>query len=206
MHHTPGHLTAAKAGKELFAHSTTLMRTLLAAVFFLLLMQGLPAAQPSALHFVGVLPVYLLLGFMPVLLGMGLSLLLQGGLFASADLSQHAINSLALLLPLLTVHYTRARKLSSMTNGHHVRWPSILQLEATYYAGVIGMLGLWLLLSGATLPLAAWGMFAAACAAAATLEAAFSYSMLRLRKLPKHTARAYFPSLLRRTLTRSPSL
>lgn len=207
MHGKPETIASTRIGTKLSWHSTPLMRTLLAAVFFSLLTQGLhPSAEPSALHFVGALPVYLLLGFIPALFGFGLSLLLQGGWFASTDLSHLALNSWSLLLPLIAVHFTLARKLSTMTNGHHIRWQSILKLEAMYYAGVASMVGLWLLMTGATTPLATGWMFAASCLAIAALESVFTYSVLRLRKLLKHAAHAYFVSSLRRMQLRLPSL
>jgi len=207
MHIKPGTIAPTKVGKELFLHPTTIMRTVLAAIFFLLPMQSFPmGTEASAWHFVGALPVYLLLGFIPALFGFGLSLLLQGGWFGPADLSQLAMNSLSLLLPLIAVHFTLTRKLSTMTNGHHIRWQSILKLEAGYYAGVTGMAGLWLLITSASMPFAAWGIFAASCVAIVALESVFTYSMLRLRKLPIHAARAYFTSLLRRMQLRSSSL
>ena len=207
MHRKPGAIVPTKIGTQLSWHSTTLMRTLLAAVFFSLLTQGLHlSAEPSALHFVGALPIYLLLGFIPALFGFGLSLLLQGGLSASTDLSHLAVNSWFLLLPLIAVHFTLVRKLGTMTNGHHIRWQSILELEAMYYGGVTGLVGLWLLITAATMPFAAWGMFATACFAIAALESAFIYSLLRLRKFHQRAGWAHFISPLRRAQLRSSSL
>lgn len=50
---------------------------------------------PSELHMVGAMPIYLLLGFVPTLLGFGLGLLLQGLIFEPQDLAHLSINFLS---------------------------------------------------------------------------------------------------------------
>lgn len=198
MHIKPGTIVPAKIGQPLFAQPR-IMRTLLAAIFFLLLMQSVHlSAGSSELYVVGAMPVYLLLGFIPALLGAVLGLLIQGTLFDANNFPQLALSCLALLLPLIAVHFTLGRKLSTMTNGHHICWRSLLKLDAIYYAGVTGIAGVWLLSTAATMPFAAWGMFAAACFAIAALESAFIYSMLRIRKLYQRASRAHFANPLRR--------
>ena len=206
MHIKPGTIVPARIGQQLFAQPR-ILRTLLAAVFFLLLMQSVHlSAGSSELYVVGAMPVYLLLGFIPALLGAVLGLLIQGTLIDTNNFTQLALSCLALLLPLIAVHFTLGRKLGTMTNGHHICWRSLLKLDAMYYAGVTGIAGLWLLMTAATIPFAAWGMFAAACFAIAALESAFIYSMLRIRKLHPRTGWAHFISPLRRAQLRSSSL
>ena len=206
MHIKSSYVVPAKIGQPLFSQSRT-MRTLLAAIFFLLLMQSVHlSAGSSALYVVGAMPVYLLLGFIPALLGAVLGLLIHGTLSDANNLPQLALSCLSLLLPLIAVHFTLGRKLSTMTNGHHICWRSLLKLNAMYYAGVIGIAGVWLLMTEATMPFAALGMFAAACFAIAALESAFIYSMLRIRKFHQRAGWAHFISPLRRAQLRSSSL
>ena len=200
MHSKPGTIVATKTHHELFAQP----RIMLAVVFFLLLMQSQHlSAGPSELYVVGAMSVYLLLGFIPALLGAVLGLLIQGTLIDAQHFPQLALSCLSLLLPLIAVHFTLGRKLSTMTNGHHICWRSLLKLDAMYYAGVTGIAGVWLLITEATLPFATLGMFAAACFAMAALESAFIYLMLRIRKFHPRGGRAHFISSLRHAQLRS---
>ena len=101
MHIEPGILSSAKIAAANLAATSLLavqapqlikkpqliLRTLLAALFFSVFMQSfhMPAGA-SELHFIGAMPIYLTLGFVPTLLGFGLGLLLQGVIFEPADL------------------------------------------------------------------------------------------------------------------------
>ena len=188
MHRKSGHIAPAKVlvtNRGLTAildrHSAA-MRALLAAVLFLLWMQIFHISfGPSELYFAGAIPVYLMLGFVPALIGIALALLLQGVVFEPLNLPQLAMNSLPLLLPLIAVHFTLGRKLNTTTNGHHLCWRSILKLGAMYYAGMTGMVGVWLLIAPGNTPFAAWGAFATSCLAITALESAVTYSVLRMR-------------------------
>ena len=73
-------------GQGLLRQPADLIRTLIAALFFSVFMQGfhLPVG-PSELHFVGAMAIYLTLGFLPTLFGFALGLLLQGLLFDPLD-------------------------------------------------------------------------------------------------------------------------
>lgn len=101
MHIEPGYVASAKilaanlaAAALLGSQSIHLLkapqlvvRSLIAGVLFLLFMQAfhLPVG-PSELHFLGAMPLYLALGFVPALFGFAIGLLAQGLLFAPADL------------------------------------------------------------------------------------------------------------------------
>ena len=100
-----------------------LIRTLIAALFFSVFMQGfhLPVG-PSELHFVGAMAIYLTLGFLPTLYGFALGLLLQGLLFDPLDLQHLAVNALSLILPLLAVHYGLDRQLREAPSGKRIGW------------------------------------------------------------------------------------
>ena len=69
-------IVAAQA-PQLLRKPQRLLRTLLAALFFSVFMQSFHTpAGASELHFIGAMPIYLTLGFVPTLLGFGLGLLL----------------------------------------------------------------------------------------------------------------------------------
>jgi ABC-type Co2+ transport system permease subunit len=170
MHIEPGVLAAAKiAGANAAAlgvvaiaaglalrQPAQLLRALLAAMFFTLCMQSFHLkVGPSELHFIGAMPMYLVFGLVPTLLGFALGLALQGLLFEPADLLHLAVNTLSLALPLLAVHAAFGRRL------RRVNLRAVLQLDAAFYAGVTLMVGLWLSIGEVATPLAEWLRFAA---------------------------------------------
>ncbi len=173
--------------RALLLQPAAIMRALLAAVFFSVFMQSFHVnVGPSELHFVGAMAMYLTLGFLPTLFGFALGLLLQGLLFEPADLAHLAVNALSLILPLVAVHYTLGRRLRETTNDHHIRWRTILKLDAAYYGGVTTMVGFWLLASDVVTPFAAWAAFAASYLAVVAIEPLFTYATLRLLKRYEH--------------------
>lgn len=197
MHRKPEHIASTKFSAA-NRGPATIMRALLAAGFFLLCMQIFHISfGPAELYFAAAMPVYLLLGFVPTLVGIALALLLQGVAFEPLNLPQLAMNSLPLLLPLIAVHFTLGRKLATTTNGHHICWRSILKLSAMYYAGMAGIVGIWHLLAPINTPSATWLAFAASCLAITVFESAITYSVLRIRKLQQQSGRADFTSSLR---------
>ncbi|MFA7241790.1 MAG: energy-coupling factor ABC transporter permease [Sulfuricellaceae bacterium] len=197
MHIEPGYISQAKLAfantsalgvlafyaRDLIAHPTNILRTLLAAVFFSLFMQSFHmSVGPSELHFVGAMAIYLTLGFIPTLFGFALGLLLQGMLFEPTDLVHLAVNSLSLILPLVTVHYTIGRKLSDALNSRRVNWLNIVKLDALYYAGVTTMVGFWLLVGEVATPFTAWATFASSYLVLVAVEPLFTYSLVKLLK------------------------
>ncbi|QTD46839.1 energy-coupling factor ABC transporter permease [Ottowia testudinis] len=133
-----------------------LLRTLLAAFFFSLLMQLWHlSVGPSELHLVGAMPIYLLFGFLPTLFGFGIGLLLQALVFEPQDLVHLAVNFLSLAVPLLAVHHLLGKRLQRLTVAN------VLKLDAVYYAGVTLMVGFWLSISAAPAALEGWATFAA---------------------------------------------
>lgn len=189
MHIEPGYLSLAKVAAAdvaaagvvaafvpaLFKQPTLIVRTLIAAAFFSLFMQSfhLPVG-PSELHFVGAMPIYLLLGFVPTLLGFGLGLLLQGLLFEPADLVHLGVNTLSLVLPLMAVHYSLGQRIA------RIDLPTILKLDAAYYSGVTLMVGFWLLSSRDATAIADWGLFAASYLAVVALEPVVTLLLVKL--------------------------
>jgi ABC-type Co2+ transport system permease subunit len=167
---------------QLFKRPALLLRTALAALFFSLFMQAfhLPVG-PSELHFLGAMPIYLAFGFLPTLFGFALGLLLQGLLFEPQDLVHLAVNTLSLAVPLVAVHYTLGRKLAT------VSVQTILKLDSAYYAGVIAMVGFWLMLGQTATPLADWARFGASYLPVVIAEPLLTFALLALIKRYGHT-------------------
>ncbi|ESQ13749.1 MAG: energy-coupling factor ABC transporter permease [Thiohalocapsa sp. PB-PSB1] len=189
MHIEPGYLTLAKTTAAnvaavgllaaylpaLVKQPSLILRTLIAAGFFSLFMQifHLPVG-PSELHFVGAMPIYLILGFVPTLLGFGVGLLFQGLVFDPGDLVHLGVNTLSLTIPLILVHYTLGQRIA------RIDVPTILKLDATYYGGVTMMVGFWLLLSQDATPIADWGLFAASYLAIVALEPVVTFLLVKV--------------------------
>ncbi|MBT0571326.1 energy-coupling factor ABC transporter permease [Curvibacter sp. CHRR-16] len=152
-----------------------LLRTALAAFFFSLLMQAwhLPIG-PSELHMVGAMPIYLLFGFVPTLLGFGVGLFLQAALFEPQDMLHLAVNFLSLAVPLMAVHHTLGQRLQQLS----VR--KVLQLDGVYYTGVTLMVGFWLSISTETTAFAQWAAFAASYISLVLLEPVLTMGIVAL--------------------------
>lgn len=175
MHIEPGYLSAAKLVyanvtavgligfylQGLLRNPADILRTVLAAIFFSLFMQSfhMPVG-PSELHFVGGIAIYLMFGFVPALLGFAGGLLLQGVLFEPADLINLAVNSLSLMLPLVSVHYTFGRRFTEFGASNGISWKQVLQMDAAYYAGVTSMVGFWLFVGDQATVWLEWAKFA----------------------------------------------
>lgn len=197
MHIEPGLIAPAKVAfanaaaigllgyyaTQMLQRPADIVRALLAALFFSLFMQSFHmGVGPSELHFVGAMVIYLTLGFVPAMFGFAVGLLLQGMVFEPVDLPYLAVNSLSLIVPLITVHYTLGRKLRDAINGETVTWGAILKLDAIYYSGVVAMVGFWLMIADTATPFAAWAAFASAYLAIIAIEPAVTYAAVRLIK------------------------
>lgn len=177
---------------------TLWLRTALAAVFFTLFMQAFHMkVGPSELHFVGAMPIYLLLGFLPTLFGFAIGLLLQGLLFEPQDLVHLAVNTLSLTVPLVALHHTVGKRLAAAVNGA-MSVPTVLKLDASYYAGVTAMVGFWLMMGEGSTALADWAAFAASYVSLVLLEPVFTVLIVRGVRSVRDTgwARACFDERL----------
>lgn len=187
MHIEPGYVAAAKvavanaAAIGLLASQALklvkpqqLLRTLLAAAFFTLFMQSfhLPVG-PSELHFVGAMPIYLTLGFIPTLFGFAIGLLFQGLLFEPTDLVHLGINTLSLAVPLCVLHATLGKRLANLDVK------TIVKFDAVYYSGVTLMVGFWLAIGEVATPVAAWATFAASYATIVVAEPIFTWLVVK---------------------------
>ncbi|KZK99115.1 MULTISPECIES: energy-coupling factor ABC transporter permease [Pseudovibrio] len=179
MHIEPGYVSAAKViaanagavgvivwgckeqASEFMKDPLIPVKTLLAAVFFSIFMQSFHmSVGASELHFIGAMAMYLTLGFTPVLLGFALGLLLQAFAFDPQDMYHLGVNSLSLMLPLISVHYLSGRQLFAKDLTKRLTFAQILKLDAMYYAGVTGMVGFWLMIGDVATPFTAWAQFA----------------------------------------------
>ena len=198
MHIEPGILSGAKIAAanlaatgllaaqapQLVKRPQFVLRTLLAALFFSVFMQSfhLPAGA-SELHFLGAMPIYLTLGFVPTLLGFGLGLLLQGVVFEPADLLHLGVNFLSLAVPLVALHATLGRRLATEA-ATEIR--SVLKLDAAYYAGVAAMVGFWLSMGQVATPFAEWVSFAAAYLPVVLIEPVLTVAVVKLLQSQAH--------------------
>jgi ABC-type Co2+ transport system permease subunit len=188
MHIEPGYVSATKIALaniaaigmlgsqslQLVRQPQLMVRTLLAAIFFSVFMQMFHLqVGPSELHFVGAMPIYLTLGFVPTLIGFGLGLLLQGLLFNPADLVHLGINFLSLAVPLALLHATLGKRVQKLDIK------TILKLDAAYYSGVTLMVGFWLSIGEVATPLAAWAAFAASYISIVLIEPVFTWVIVK---------------------------
>lgn len=198
MHIEPGYIAplkivAANAGaigvlawgckeqiKKLKLQPWAPLRTLLAAGFFSLFMESfhMPVG-PSELHFVGAMAMYLTLGFLPTLLGFGIGLLFQGFMFEPGDLYHLGVNSLSLMLPLITVHLVAGKQFFDRPVAERLTWARIVKLDAMYYTGVTGIVGFWLLIGDVETPLQAWLAFASSYLAVVICEPVVTYFAIK---------------------------
>ncbi|MDA8417340.1 MAG: energy-coupling factor ABC transporter permease [Betaproteobacteria bacterium] len=187
MHIEPGYLSAPKVALA-DAAALTLMathlpawlkspvmvgRSLVAAIFFTGLMQMYHwPVGPSELHFIGAMPIYLTLGFVPTLMGFGMGLLIQGLVFVPTDLLHLGVNTLSLAVPLLVVHHTLGHRLEA------IDLRTVLKLDACYYSGVTLMVGFWLSLSDLPTAFSAWLAFASSYLVLVLIEPVISVALL----------------------------
>ncbi len=202
MHIEPGYVASAKIlaanaaaialigsqSVHLLKAPSQIVRSLLAAVFFTVAMQAfhLPVG-PSELHFLGAMPLYLSLGFIPTLFGFAMGLLIQGLVFDPSDLVHLGVNFLSLALPLVLVHATFGRHPGALSVG------SIMKRDAAYYAGVTLMVGLWLAIAELATPFSVWLAFASAYAPIIVIETMITRVLLQTldrsqgSALPRHS-------------------
>jgi len=195
MHIEPGYISAVKIAaanigaaalfasqaRHLVLRPQLIARTLIATLFFSVFMESFfMHVGPSELHFIGAMPIYLLFGFVPTLLGFGLGLLLQGLLFHPTDLLHLGVNALSLAVPLVALHATLGRRIEKLD----VR--TILKLDAAYYAGVTLMVGFWLSVGEVATPFSAWLTFAASYLVIVACEPLLTYVTVKLMQRHAH--------------------
>ena len=161
----------------------TMAKAVIAAIAFTIFMESFSMpVGPSELHFVGAMVMYLTLGFIPTVFGFAIGLALQGFLFNPADLMHLGVNSLSLIVPLITVHYVQGSKLFDKALSKRVDWKTIVKLDAMYYAGVTSMVGFWIMIGDVATPLSTWAAFAATYLGVVVLEPIVTLGALKVLK------------------------
>ncbi len=201
MHIEPGYVATAKIlaanvasvallgsqSVHLLKQPQLIVRSLIAGVLFTLFMQAfhLPVG-PSELHFLGAMPIYLALGFVPALFGFAIGLAAQGLLFEPTDLLHLGVNTLSLAVPLMVVHATLGKRLQAA--GERLDVSRILKLDAAFYGGVTLMVGFWLAIGEVATPLSAWLTFASSYAAVVAVEPVITLLVLAAIARRQHSA------------------
>ena len=205
MHIEPGFIAASKVVvanvavvgvlgayiKELIAEPSNIAKTVFAPIFFSLFMQSFHmSVGPSELHFIGAMPVYMILGFIPTMFGFALGLLFQGFMFEPQDLPHLAVNSLSLIMPLIMVHYSIGKDIFDIKLSKRVNVKTILKFDAIYYSGVVTMVGFWLFLGYidglVSNSFAEYLTFVSSYLAVVAFEPFFTYLILNIAKKYQH--------------------
>ena len=97
----------------------------------------------SEVHFILGSTLFLMFGAGPAAIGLALGLLVQGLLFAPADLPQYGMNVTSILLPLLLVQSMAQRLIPANTAYKDVSYRQALTLSTAYQGGVIAWVGFW---------------------------------------------------------------
>lgn len=133
--------------KEFIKTPSNIVKTLVATLFFSLFMQSFHApVGVSELHFIGAMPIYMILGFIPTMFGFAFGLLFQGLVFDQMDLPHLAVNSLSLIIPLVSIHYLFGKKIFDKKLKERVDFKTILKYDTIFYTGVTLMVGFWILM------------------------------------------------------------
>lgn len=97
----------------------------------------------SEVHFILGSTLFLIFGAAPTAVGLAVGLLLQGVLFAPADLPQYFINVTTLLVPLFAVAAVAKRIIAPNTSYIDLTYAQALKLSTTYQAGVVAWVAFW---------------------------------------------------------------
>ncbi len=97
----------------------------------------------SEVHFILGATLFLIFGAVPAAVGLALGLLVQGLLFAPADLPQYFVNVTTLLVPLFAVRVLAKRIIAPDTPYVDLKYRQMLALSAAYQGGVISWVAFW---------------------------------------------------------------
>ncbi len=97
----------------------------------------------SEVHFILGATLYLVFGAGPAALGLAGGLLLQGLLFAPADLPMYAVNVTTLVVPLWAVSLLAKRIIPPHTAYVDVGYREVLALSVAYQGGVVAWVAFW---------------------------------------------------------------
>ncbi|MET0002884.1 MAG: energy-coupling factor ABC transporter permease [Candidatus Thiodiazotropha sp.] len=119
----------------------TFMATLLVFGFFELL-PHYPVGV-SEVHFILGSTLFLMFGAAPAAIGLAMALILQGVLFAPADLPQYGMNVTTLLVPLFMIDVLARRIIPAETAYKDIEYMQAFKLSMVYQAGVVAWVGFW---------------------------------------------------------------
>ncbi len=121
------------------------VRSLMAAVMVLCFFEVFPhyPIGVSEVHLILGSTLFLMFGAAPAAVGLAAGLLIQGLLFAPADLPQYGMNMTTLLVPLFALSALARRIIPENTAYKDVKYAQCLALSTAYQAGVVAWVGFW---------------------------------------------------------------
>jgi ABC-type Co2+ transport system permease subunit len=125
--------------------SAMVIRSLISALLVFSFFEVLPhyAVGVSEVHLILGSTLFLIFGAAPAAIGLAVGLLVQGLLFAPADLPQYGMNVTSLLVPLLAVSALAHRIIPANTAYQDVSYKQALSLSTAFQGGVISWVGFW---------------------------------------------------------------
>lgn len=102
----------------------------------------------SEVHFILGSTLYLIFGAGPAAIGLAAGLLLQGVLFAPADLPQYFVNITTLIVPLWAVSLLAKKIIPSQTPYVEVKYWQALALSTAYQGGIVAWVAFWAFYGG----------------------------------------------------------
>ena len=120
-------------------------RSLLAVIAVLGFFEALPhfPVGVSEVHFILGTTLFLVLGAAPAAAGLALGLLVQGVVFAPADLPMYFVNVTTLLVPLLAVSAMAGRLIPARRAFVDLRYSQVLKMSGIYQGGVVAWVAFW---------------------------------------------------------------
>ncbi len=97
----------------------------------------------SEVHLIMGSTLFLLFGLAPTAIGLTAGLLLQGALFAPADLPQYGINLTTLLVPLFAMSALANKIIPENTAYKDIKYRHALALSTAYQGGIIAWVAFW---------------------------------------------------------------
>ena len=97
----------------------------------------------SEVHLIMGSTLFLLFGLAPAAIGLAAGLLLQGALFAPADLPQYGINLTTLLVPLFAMSALAKQIIPENTAYKDIQYRHALALSTAYQGGIIAWVASW---------------------------------------------------------------
>lgn len=122
-----------------------LVRSLITTVLVFSFFEVLPhfPVGVSEVHFILGSTLFLIFGGGAAAIGLAMGLLLQGVLFAPADLPQYGINLTTLLVPLFAMSLLAKKVIPAKTAYKDVKYAQALALSTSFQAGIIGWVAFW---------------------------------------------------------------